>query len=150
MGLANQTASHRGGAVQTDAAVQPRLPGETQLHSLGLTDGAPRPATSAHRFPDGGAWRIEIPSVEGLEPLRAVLGEAARLNVPVHRVSQGSGVMMLEGAEITDMLALAAEHDVELCLFLGLRGTWDVGAGTRSTSGGAGPRARGRDQLGQC
>jgi hypothetical protein len=57
---------------------------------------------------------------------------------------------MLTDAEITDMLALTAEHNIELCLFLGPRGTWDTGAATRSTTGGAGPRARGRDQLGQC
>jgi len=126
------------------------LPAEAQLQALGLDVTQPRPHTSEGRFPDGGAWRVEIPSVEGPEPLRAVLEEAERLDVPVHRVSQGSGVMMLADAEIADMLALCAEHAVELCLFLGPRGTWDLGAATRSQSGGAGPRARGRDQLGQC
>lgn len=126
------------------------LPAEATLSALGLSLTQPRPETSGLRFPDGGAWRVEIPSVEGPEPLSAVLAEASRLDVPVHRVSQGSGVMMLSDAEITDMLALGAEHGVELCLFLGPRGTWDVGAATRSVSGGGGPRARGRDQLGQC
>jgi hypothetical protein len=58
--------------------------------------------------------------------------------------------MMLTDAEITDMLAMTAEHNIELCLLLGPRGTWDTGAATRSTTGGAGARARGRDQLGQC
>jgi hypothetical protein len=82
--------------------------------------------------------------------LRTVLDEAARLDVPIHRVSQGSGVMMLVDSEIAEMLALAAERGVELSLFLGPRGTWDVGAAVRSPSGGAGPRARGHDQLGQC
>ncbi len=77
-----------------------------------------------------------------------MLDEAEALAVPVHRVSQGSGVMMLTDAEIAEMLAFAG--DVEVSLFLGPRGTWDVGAATRSASGGAGPRARGRDQLGQC
>ena len=50
-------------------SMQP-LPGETALRSLGLDTTQPRPATSAVRFPDGGAWRIEIPSVEGVEPRR--------------------------------------------------------------------------------
>lgn len=126
------------------------LPGEAQLQALGLDITQPRPPSADQRFPDGGAWRIEIPSVEGPDPLRAVLAEADLLDVAVHRVSQGSGVMMLGDTEITDMLALCAEHSVELCLFLGPRGTWDTGAATRSSSGGAGPRARGRDQLGQC
>jgi hypothetical protein len=126
------------------------LPGDGPLRRLGLGEPLSRPPTSAQRFPDGGAWRIEIPSVEGPEPLRTVLDGAAQLEVPIHRVSQGSGVMMLVDGEITDMLALTAEHGVELSLFLGPRGTWDIGAAARSPSGGAGPRARGRDQLGQC
>jgi hypothetical protein len=82
--------------------------------------------------------------------MRAVLEEAAALEVPVHRVSQGSGVMMLTDGEIAEMLGMGADAGVEVCLFLGPRGTWDIGAATRSSSGGAGPRARGTDQLGQC
>ena len=100
------------------------------------------------RFADGLRYRIEIPSVEGPRVLEAVLDEASRRSVPVRRVSQGSGVMMLTDAEITAMLDLA--DNIELSLFLGPRGTWDTGASTRSLSGGSGPRARGRDQLGQC
>jgi len=126
------------------------LPGQSHLERAGIAPGTSRPDTSTGRFPDGGAWRVEIPSVEGPEALEVVLDEAARLDVPVHRASQGSGVMMLDDSEIKDMLSLAGERGVELCLFLGPRGTWDIGAATRSTSGGSGPRARGYDQLGQC
>jgi hypothetical protein len=127
--------------------VQP-LPGEAALARLGLAVTQPRPATSEKRFPDGGAWRVEIPSVEGPRALEAVLEEAQDLGVTLHRVSQGSGVMMLTDDEIAEMLSLAGH--IEVSLFLGPRGTWDVGAATRSLSGGSGPRARGRDQLGQC
>ena len=128
----------------------PALPGQAYLDAAGLPGPHPRPPTSEARFPDGGAWRVEIPSVEGPAALEAVLEESQRLEVPVHRVSQGSGVMMLTDTEITDMLAMAEARQAELCLFTGPRGTWDVGAATRSGSGGGGPRARGRDQLGQC
>ncbi|WP_123788333.1 U32 family peptidase [Phytoactinopolyspora halophila] len=93
---------------------------------------------------------MEIPSVEGPEPLRAVLEESRERGVPVHRVSQGSGVMMLDDAEIKDMVAVAQDGGAELSLFLGPRGIWDIGAAVTSASGGSGPRARGRDQLGQC
>lgn len=126
------------------------LPGQAHMERAGFPVGSPRPDTSPYRFPDGGAWRVEIPSVEGPEPLQTMLEEAARLDVPVHRASQGSGVMLLDDAEIKDMLSMAGERGVELCLFLGPRGTWDIGASTRSPTGGAGPRARGADQLGQC
>lgn len=125
------------------------VPGSAVLGSLGVPTPE-APPTSTIRFPDGGAWRMEIPSVEGVAPLAAVVEEAARLAVPVHRVSQGSGVMMLSDNEITEMLGMCAEAAIELCLFLGPRGTWDVGGGVRSSSGGTGPRARGYSQLSHC
>jgi hypothetical protein len=133
-----------------DESTNRTLPGAAAMLRAGVAPSGPAAPGSSQRFPDGGAWRLEIPSVEGPEPLAAVLAEAARLNVPVHRISQGSGVMMLDDAEIRDMVQQATEADVEVCLFLGPRGTWDYGAATRSSSGGAGPRARGQAQLGQC
>ncbi|WP_405781060.1 hypothetical protein [Streptomyces sp. NBC_00859] len=133
----------------TDASAPvPRRPGEPALAALGLAAPAPDPAdASAYRFPDGGSWRTEVPSVEGPEALAAVLAEAARLGVPVHRVSQGSGVWMLTDTEITEMVDACAEASVELCLFTGPRGTWDIGASTRTDSGGGGLRARGHDAV---
>ncbi|GHH84171.1 hypothetical protein GCM10018793_47840 [Streptomyces sulfonofaciens] len=129
----------------------PRRPGERALDALGLAGPPLLDAdASPHAFPDGGTWRTEIPSVEGPEALATVLREAARLDVPVHRISQGSGVWMLTDSEIGEMVAACAEHDVELCLFTGPRGTWDTGASTRSPSGGGGLRARGHDALAGC
>ena len=43
--------------------------------------------------------RIEIPSTEGPRALAAVLEEANRLGVTIHRVSQGSGIWMLTDEE---------------------------------------------------
>ncbi|WP_240968439.1 hypothetical protein [Streptomyces sp. HNM0575] len=112
---------------------------------------APDPAdASPHTFPDGGTWRTEVPSCEGPEAVATVLKEAASLEVPVHRVSQGSGVWMLTDAQITEMAGECDRHDVELCLFTGPRGTWDTGASTRTASGGGGLRARGHDAVAGC
>ncbi|WP_069811581.1 hypothetical protein [Streptomyces sp. TP-A0874] len=128
-----------------------RRPGAAGLALLGLPVPVDDPAeASRHTFPDGGRWRTEVPSVEGPEVLAAVLDEAARLSVPVHRVSQGSGVWMLTDQEVSEMVAGCAEHGVELCLFTGPRGSWDIGAATRTTSGGAGLRARGQAALAGC
>ena len=99
-------------------------------------------AESAGRFPDGDAWRIEIPSCEGPAVMAAVVDEAARRGVRVHRVSQGSGVMMLTDAEIREMVELGREHDIEVCLFLGPRGAWDTG-GQAKVSAAVGGVARG-------
>lgn len=82
---------------------------------------------SEARFADGLRYRIEIPSVEGPRVLEAVLDEAAQRDVPVRRVSQGSGVMMLTDAEIREMAELGAAAGVEVSLFLGPRGAWDTG-----------------------
>lgn len=134
-----------------DSATRPRRPGSAALALLGEPLPADDPAdASPHAFPDGGTWRTEVPSVEGPEALAAVLTEATRLDVPIHRVSQGSGVWMLTDAEITEMAGSCAERDIELCLFTGPRGTWDIGASTRTDSGGGGMRARGIDALAGC
>ncbi|MCX4531431.1 hypothetical protein [Streptomyces sp. NBC_01669] len=128
-----------------------RRPGEPALTALGMDAPAADPAdTSSYAFPDGGTWRTEIPSVEGPEALAVVLKESSRLDVPVHRISQGSGIWMLSDAEITEMVEGCAERDIELCLFTGPRGSWDTGASTRTDSGGAGLRARGHDALSGC
>ena len=95
------------------------------------------------RFADGLRYRIEIPSVEGPRVLEAVLDEASRRSVPVRRVSQGSGVMMLTDAEIRELATLGAEAGVEISLFLGPRGAWDTGGQSLVTSA-AGGVARGR------
>jgi len=94
------------------------------------------------RFADGLRYRIEIPSVEGPRVLEAVLEEAERRAVPVRRVSQGSGVMMLTDAEIRDLAGLGAEAGVEVSLFLGPRGAWDTG-GQSLVTAAAGGAARG-------
>ena len=102
----------------------PRQPGEPALTALGLAAPSPSPAdASPHTFPGGGRWRTEVPSVEGPEALAVVLKEASRLDVPIHRISQGSGVWMLTDAEITEMVEATGERDIELCLFTGPRGT---------------------------
>lgn len=98
------------------------------------------------RFADGLRYRIEIPSVEGPRVLAAVLEEAAQRSVPVRRVSQGSGVMMLTDAEIREMATLGADAGVEVSLFLGPRGAWDTGGQSLATPA-AGGVARGETGI---
>ena len=100
-------------------------------------------------FADEVRYRIEIPSVEGPAVMRAVLEEAAARGVPVRRVSQGSGVMMLTDAEITEMAELGAHEGVEVSLFLGPRGAWDAG-GQSFATGAAGGVARGAAGIDAC
>jgi hypothetical protein len=119
------------------------------LESMGLPGGDPSPAPdSSKRFPDGGQYRIEIPSTEGPRALEAVLTEAERRKVPVHRVSQGSGIMLMTDGEITEMLAIGRKAAIEVNLFIGPRGTFDIGAQAYSAAGKTlGLGLRGADQL---
>ncbi|HEY8773315.1 MAG TPA: U32 family peptidase [Gaiellaceae bacterium] len=106
---------------------------------------------STERFPDGAQYRIEIPSTEGPRCLEAVLEEAARLEVTVHRVSQGSGVFLLTDKELDETARLAASAPVEVSLFARPNAGWDISAMARSTAGAVvAPTARGQEQVVAC
>lgn len=81
---------------------------------------------SSRRFPDGAEYRFEIPSIETPEALELVLEEAAKQKLVLHRVSQGSGIMLLTDSEITAMGSLARSAGIELSLFVGPRAAFDV------------------------
>lgn len=119
------------------------------LEQHGLPGQDPRECPdSKKRFPDGGQYRIEIPSTEGPRALAAVLDEAEKRQVPVHRVSQGSGIMLMTDAEISEMLALGRKVGVEVNLFIGPRANFDTGAQAYSAAGKTlGLSLRGADQL---
>ena len=119
------------------------------LERLGLPGGDPGDApSSARRFPDGGQYRIEIPSTEGPRSLAAVLEEAARRSVPVHRVSQGTGITLMTDGEIAEMLQIGRREAIEVNLFIGPRATFDIGAQAFSAAGKSlGLSARGAEQL---
>jgi len=103
---------------------------------------------SAKRFDDGGQYRVEIPSCEGPKAMQAVIDEAKGRDVPVHRVSQGSGIMLQTDDEIREMVALGRGAGIEVCLFVGPRANWDTGVQAASTAGRViGSSLRGADQL---
>ncbi|GGJ13163.1 hypothetical protein GCM10010885_23070 [Alicyclobacillus cellulosilyticus] len=91
---------------------------------------------STKRFTDGAQVRVEIPSCEGPRVLRAVLEEAERLGVRLHRVSQGSGVLLLTDEEIREMARLGAEAGIEVSLFIGPRAGWHLSPLAKSDAGG--------------
>jgi hypothetical protein len=100
------------------------------------------------RFADGAHYRIEIPSTEGPDCLRAVLDSAARLDVLVHRVSQGSGVFMLTDAELDDMASVAREARVEVSLFARPNAGWDASATAAAPAGAMlAAASRGQEQV---
>lgn len=121
----------------------------TFLQSIGLPPGDLHTLpTSEKRFPDGAQYRIEIPSTEGPGCLRAVIEEAERLQVPIQRISQGSGVFLQTDQELDDMARTAAEANLEVSLFARPNAAWGTSAMARASAGGAlAPAARGEEQV---
>src|SRR3954471_15957798 len=106
------------------------------LDDFGFRDPRPGPLPdSPARFPDGGHYRVEIPSVEGPEAMRTVLATGAERGARVHRVSQGSGITLLTDDEMLDMVQQGRDAGTEVCLFTGPRAAWGTGVQATSSSG---------------
>jgi hypothetical protein len=104
--------------------------------------------TSNKRFPDAAEYRIEIPSTEGPACLESLLDVARRLDVTVHRVSQGSGVFLLTDDELDAMARTAIGAGVEVSLFARPGAGWGTSALAKSPGGGiVAASARGQEQL---
>ncbi len=99
-------------------------------------------------FSDGGRFRIEIPEVENAEVFEVMLRAADELGVPVHRVSQGTGITSLTDRDLREMHVLGAERGIDVFLFIGVRGENGSGAQARSPAGGSSrKRLQGGTQL---
>jgi hypothetical protein len=104
--------------------------------------------TSTKTFPDGAQYRVEIPSVEGPASFEAVLKACKEHEVYIHRISQGSGIMLLTDKELQQMASIGQREKLEVSLFVGPRGTWDITAMPWASAGKvAGLRVQGMEQL---
>jgi hypothetical protein len=118
------------------------------LRDLGIEAPGAEP-NAPKTFPDGAAFRIEIPSVEGPRVLEAVLNAAEGEGITINRVSQGSGAGLLRASELMAMAWAGHDAGVEVCLFIGPRERYGPGAHPRSADGAAhGDQVRGVRQLG--
>ena len=120
------------------------------LANLGLPRGDLYDLPSSNqRFGDGDEFHIEIPSTEGPAAFAAVLDEAKKRHVRIHRISQGSGIWMLTDDELRQMVEMGEANNVEVCLFVGPRASWDTGIQVSSPGGSiVAGSLRGADQLG--
>ena len=117
------------------------------LRSTGLPDGDLHDLpSSTKRFADGALYRVEIPSTEGPRCFEAVLDQAERLDVRVHRVSQGSGVFMQTDRELDELSQLAREARVEVSLFARPNAAWGLSASAR-THPALAASAHGQEQV---
>ncbi len=119
------------------------------LTKLGLPAGdAYDLPDSEKRFDDGGQYRFEVPGIQGPGTMKALLDEVDRLELLIHRVTQTKGIIMLSDQEITEMVGMAADGNVELVLAIGPRATTDTSASVNTPEGQRmGYRLRGQDQI---
>ncbi|RJQ65293.1 MAG: hypothetical protein C4530_01025 [Desulfobacteraceae bacterium] len=106
--------------------------------------------TSDRTFPDGAHYRMEIAGVERASTMKALIEEAAKRRVPVHRViATVGGSTYCDLNELKDMAQMAFDAGLEVIMTVGHRKGWDAGAKESSTSEGAlqGFRLRGSDNV---
>lgn len=103
---------------------------------------------SNKRFADGGQFRFEVPGIQSPKTMKALLKEAEKQNLVIHRVTQTKGIMLLDDEEISDMIDLAKDYGCELFLSVGPRATYDTSATVHTKEGSRiGYRLRGYDNL---
>ena len=106
--------------------------------------------TSTKTFPDGANYRIEIAGVERASTMEAMIDEARKRNVTVHRaIAAVGGSTYCDFEELKAMAQMAYDEKIEVVMTVGHRKAWDAGAKEISTPEGAmqGFRLRGSDNI---
>jgi hypothetical protein len=104
---------------------------------------------SKERFDGGAHARIEISGIENVSNLEAMIDEADKRNITVHRViSLVKGATLLDDAELKEFAKLGAEHDLELLVNPTASRGWDQGRQYVTEEGYvSGMRLRGHDMV---
>lgn len=104
--------------------------------------------TSTARFPDGGAYRIEVPTVNSAEAVAALLDTSTKNGITINRVTETYGMFRHTAAEIKEYCRLCNQYGTELLLSVGPRATYDTGATVLSPQGvRISYRLRGMEQV---
>ncbi len=119
------------------------------LKKIGMPQGDAYDMPSSDlRFPDGGAFRIEVPTVNSAEAVAALLETATKNGVTINRVTETYGMFRHTRAEIKEYCRLCHEYGAELLMSTGPRATYDTGATVLSPQGvRISYRLRGMDQI---
>jgi hypothetical protein len=103
---------------------------------------------SERSFADGGAFGIELSSVNNAAIMRRALVLAKEHSIRVNRCDECRGIARLPDADIIEMVRIGAGEGVGLVLSVGARAIYDTGAFVRSPNGRRmGYRLRGMDNL---
>jgi hypothetical protein len=106
--------------------------------------------TSGKSFPDGASFRIEIAGVERASTMEAMIDEARKRNVAIHRcIAAVGGSTYCDFGELKAMAQMARDEKIEMIMTVGHRKAWDAGSKEISTPEGAMQafRLRGSDHI---
>jgi hypothetical protein len=119
------------------------------VKTLGLPEGDLNDLpTSEARFPDGAAYRIEVPTVNTAEAVGALLETAEKCGVTINRVTETYGMFRHTRQELKEYCQLCHDYGAELTLSVGPRATYDTGATVLSSQGvRISYRLRGMEQV---
>ena len=119
------------------------------LEKIGMPRGDAFDMPSSNlRFPDGAAFRIEVPTVNSAEAVSALLETAAKNGITINRVTETYGMFRHTRQEIKEYCRLCNEHNAELLMSTGPRATYDTGATVLSPQGvRISYRLRGMEQV---
>ena len=106
--------------------------------------------SSNKMFPDGANYRIEIAGVERASTMEAMIDEARKRKIAVHRaIATVGGSTFCDFQELKAMAQMAYEEKIEVIMTVGHRKSWDPGSKEISTNEGMmqGFRLRGSDNI---
>lgn len=106
--------------------------------------------SSEKTFPDGAHYRVEIAGVERATTMEAMIDEARRRGIVIHRsIATVGGSTFCDFQELKAMAQMAYEEKIEVIMTVGHRKAWDPGAKEMATAEGAmqGFRLRGSDHI---
>ena len=93
--------------------------------------------TSSKTFPDGAHFRLEIAGVERASTMEALIEEAGKRKVVIHRaIATVGGSTFCDFAELKAMARMAREAKIEVIMTVGHRKGWDAGSKELSTAEG--------------
>lgn len=106
--------------------------------------------SSEKTFRDGSHYRIEIAGVERASTMEAMIDEASKRNITIHRaIASVGGSTFLDFQELQAIAEMARDEKIEVVMTVGHRKAWDPGAREISNPEGMmqGFRLRGSDNI---
>ncbi|MEU0949480.1 peptidase [Streptomyces canus] len=119
-----------------------------QLSDLGLPESDIEPADSILTFPDGGHFRIEVPTVNSADAASRLLAESRRRGFTINRITETFGMFRHTADEVRRYVELGSEYGAEILMSVGPRAPYDIGGGVQTPEGmRIGYRLRGQEQV---